>query len=74
MAERLLDTRGLSCPLPALKARKALKAMPPGERLRVLATDPKAFQDIAALCEATGDRLVATDTAGPELVFVIERC
>jgi tRNA 2-thiouridine synthesizing protein A len=73
MAERLLDTRGLSCPLPALKARKALKAMPPGERLRVLATDPKAVQDIAALCEATGNRLVASDIAGPELAFVIER-
>lgn len=74
MAERLLDTRGLSCPLPALKARKALRAMPSGERLRVLATDPKAVQDIAALCAATGDRLVESATAGPELVFVIERC
>ncbi len=73
MVERLLDTRGLSCPLPALKARKALKALAAGERLRVLATDPKAVQDIAALCEATGDRLVASDLAGPELVFVIER-
>lgn len=73
MAERLLDTRGLSCPLPALKARKALKGMEGGERLRLLATDPKAVQDIAALCEATGDRLLVSETAGAELVFVIER-
>lgn len=73
MAERLLDTRGLSCPLPALKARKALRAMPAGEQLRVLATDPKAVQDIAALCEATGDRLVTSEANGAELVFVIER-
>lgn len=73
MAERLLDTRGLSCPLPALKTRKVLRTMPAGERLRVLASDPKAVQDIAALCAATGDRLVASDTAGCELVFIIER-
>jgi tRNA 2-thiouridine synthesizing protein A len=73
MAERLLDTRGLSCPLPVLKARKVLKVMASGERLRVLATDPKAVQDIAALCETTGDRLLVSDTAGAELVFIIER-
>jgi tRNA 2-thiouridine synthesizing protein A len=73
MAERTLDTRGLSCPLPVLKARKALQGMGPGERLRLLATDPKAVDDVAALCEATGHRLVESDIAGPELLFVIER-
>jgi tRNA 2-thiouridine synthesizing protein A len=73
MAERTLDTRGLSCPLPVLKARKALLGMVAGERLRLLATDRKAIDDIAALCEASGDRLVARDIVGPELVFVIER-
>lgn len=73
MAERTLDTRGLGCPLPVLKARKALQGMAAGQRLRLLATDPKAIDDIAALCEASGDRLVGSDTAGPELVFVIER-
>jgi tRNA 2-thiouridine synthesizing protein A len=73
MAERLLDTRGLSCPLPVLKAQKALKAMAPGERLRVLATDPKAVQDFDAFCEATGHRLVERETGGEELVFVLER-
>ena len=44
-----------------------------GERLRLLATDPKAAADIPALCEATGHRLVDSDSSGPELVFVIER-
>ena len=73
MAELVLDTRGLSCPLPVLKARKALQGMAAGERLRLLATDPKATADIAALCEATGHRLVDSDSSGPELIFVIER-
>jgi tRNA 2-thiouridine synthesizing protein A len=73
MAERLLDVRGLSCPLPVLKAQKALKAMPPGERLRVLATDPKAVEDFDAFCAATGHRLVESDTGGEVLTFVLER-
>jgi tRNA 2-thiouridine synthesizing protein A len=73
MAERLLDTRGLSCPLPVLKARKALAGMAAGERLRLLSTDPKAVQDVAALCEATGHLLIDSQTSGPEFVFVLER-
>jgi tRNA 2-thiouridine synthesizing protein A len=73
MAERLLDTRGLSCPLPVLKAQKALRGMAAGERLRVLATDPKAMRDFDAFCEASGHRLVERAAAGDELVLVIER-
>lgn len=69
----MLDTRGLSCPLPVLKARKMLAGMATGERVRVLATDPKAVQDIAALCEATGHRLIESQAQGPEFVFVLER-
>jgi tRNA 2-thiouridine synthesizing protein A len=73
MAERMLDTRGLSCPLPVLKARKMLTGMAGGERLRLLASDPKAVQDIAALCEATGHRLLESRTEGPDFVFLVER-
>lgn len=73
MAERLLDARGLICPLPVLKARKALQAMAPGERLRVLATDPKADDDFAAFCEASGHRLVERGSEGEALVLVLER-
>lgn len=73
MADRLVDTRGLSCPLPVLKARKALLGMAAGQRLRLLATDRKAIDDIAALCEASGDRLLASETGGLELMFLIER-
>ena len=53
-----LDASGLRCPMPVLKARKALKEMPPGEILEVLATDPGAVQDFAAFCETTGCELL----------------
>jgi tRNA 2-thiouridine synthesizing protein A len=56
--ETLLDTKGLKCPLPVLKARKALKEVAPGGLLRVLATDPGARKDFAHFCEATGAELV----------------
>lgn len=73
MTERLLDTRGLGCPLPVLKARKALAGMARGERLRVLATDPRSPVDFRELCEATGHRLVDSDEAGEVFRFLIER-
>ncbi|HET6468176.1 MAG TPA: sulfurtransferase TusA family protein, partial [Geminicoccaceae bacterium] len=62
----LLDTRGLSCPLPVLKARKALMGLAPGACLRVLATDPTAPEDFRAFCESTGHRLVESAEAGGE--------
>jgi tRNA 2-thiouridine synthesizing protein A len=68
-----LDVRGLACPLPVLKARKALLAMPSGRRLLVLATDPVSAIDIPHLCKESGHRLIASDTAGTPLRFLIER-
>lgn len=59
-----LDARGLKCPLPVLKARKALKEVPPGEVLEVLADDPSAPQDFRAFCETAGLSLL--ETPGPE--------
>jgi len=56
MAE--LDTRGLNCPLPVLKARKALKELAAGETLTVLATDPGSLGDFAAFCRTTGNALI----------------
>ncbi len=50
----LLDTKGLSCPLPVLRARKAIKTVPAGATLKVLATDPGAVKDFEAFCQATG--------------------
>lgn len=68
-----LDVSGLQCPLPALRARKALLSMAPGARLRLVATDPMARIDIPHFCAEAGHRLVsATEDAG-RYVFVIER-
>ena len=52
MSETLLDVQGLSCPLPVLKANKALRGLPPGAALVVLATDPAARRDFPAFCAA----------------------
>lgn len=72
MSEQVLDTRGLSCPLPVLKARKRLQAMTPGERLRVLASDPKAPGDFRLYCEESGHCLVEDAAEGADFVLVVE--
>lgn len=73
MTERLLDARGLKCPLPILKAKKALKDLPPGETLIVLATDPLSVQDFPDLCRLTGDALIESTEDGETHRFVIRR-
>jgi tRNA 2-thiouridine synthesizing protein A len=55
--EVILDAKGLKCPLPVLRARKAIRDVPDGGLLRVLATDPSAVADFQAYCEATGHEL-----------------
>jgi tRNA 2-thiouridine synthesizing protein A len=72
-SEQLLDTRGLSCPLPVLKARKRLQAMAPGDRLRVLATDPKAPGDFRLYCAESGHVLVEERQEGHDFVLLVER-
>jgi tRNA 2-thiouridine synthesizing protein A len=57
MTETLLDARGLKCPLPVLRARKAIQGLAPGEVLHVLATDPGSVRDFQAFCAATGHLL-----------------
>ena len=73
MAATKLDLTGLLCPLPALKTRKALKKMAPGDRLEVVCTDPLAAIDIPNLVNATGDLIERADTGGDRIVFVIEK-
>ena len=68
-----LDARGLQCPLPVLKARKVLLALKSGERLLVEATDPMSEIDFPHFCGEAGHRLVAVETRGPVLRFLIER-
>jgi tRNA 2-thiouridine synthesizing protein A len=73
MTTRLLDAKGLICPLPVLRARKALKGLDPGDVLEVEATDPGADKDFRAFCEATGNRLLLAEATGGVYRFRIER-
>ncbi|MBV9288400.1 MAG: sulfurtransferase TusA family protein [Hyphomicrobiales bacterium] len=73
MAATKLDLTGLLCPLPALKTRKALKKMAPGDRLEVVCTDPLAAIDIPNLVNATGDLIERADNEGDTIVFVIQK-
>jgi tRNA 2-thiouridine synthesizing protein A len=57
MADATLDAKGLNCPLPILKARKALKEVPDGGTLEIVATDPGAVADFQAFCRQTGNEL-----------------
>ena len=69
----LLDTKGLRCPLPVLKARKALKDLAAHQVLRVLATDSGAIKDFEAFCKTTGNRLLKVEDIGGVLTFDIEK-
>ena len=73
MARHELDAKGLLCPLPVLRARKALKALGPGEILAVEATDPSAPGDFAAFCETTGNRLLSSTEEGGIFRIEVER-
>ena len=73
MADRELDLRGLTCPLPVLRAHKALKAMARGQQLAVLASDPKAPDDFVAFCAEAGHRLLVNEEAGGAYRFLVER-
>jgi tRNA 2-thiouridine synthesizing protein A len=68
-----LDLSGLYCPLPALKTRKALKSLKPGDRLEVRCTDPLAAIDIPHLIAATGDRVEVVERSERDMVFLIEK-
>ena len=68
----VLDTTGLRCPLPVLKARKALAELNPGAVLEVLASDPASPEDFKALCLATGHRLISHRHEGEIHRFLIE--
>ena len=69
-----LDATGLLCPLPVLKARRALKTVPPGGILEVLATDPGATKDFEHFCQTTGCQLVeSSEEAGGILRFRLQK-
>jgi tRNA 2-thiouridine synthesizing protein A len=73
MTTTKLDLTGLKCPLPALKTRKALKALSPGDLLEVHCTDPLSVIDIPNLIQETGDKVEITERAEHRIVFLIEK-
>jgi tRNA 2-thiouridine synthesizing protein A len=68
-----LDATGLKCPLPVLKARKAMSAVPDGGVLRVIATDPGAVKDFEHFCKTTGHQLIERREEGGAFVFEIRK-
>ncbi|QKV52400.1 sulfurtransferase TusA family protein [Comamonas antarctica] len=68
-----IDTRGLNCPLPILKAKKALAAMASGELLKVVATDTGSLRDFQAFARQTGNELVEQQTQGSEFIHILRR-
>ena len=68
-----LDTKGLKCPLPVLRARKAMQSVPPGGLIRIEATDPGAVKDFAHFCDAAGHELVESGEAEGVYVFLIRK-
>ncbi|MDP9046145.1 MAG: sulfurtransferase TusA family protein [Pseudomonadota bacterium] len=72
-AHKELDTRGLNCPLPILKAKKALAEMLSGQVLKVLATDPGSVRDFQAFARQTGNELVEQESGADEFVHFLRR-
>jgi TusA-related sulfurtransferase len=70
---RELDTRGLNCPLPILKAKKTLADMASGETLKVIATDPGSIRDFQAFAKQTGNELLDQTVSGDEFTMVLRR-
>ena len=68
-----IDTRGLNCPLPILRAKKALTELRSGQLLKVVATDPGSTRDFQAFARLTGNELVEQQTVGAEFIHVLRR-
>jgi tRNA 2-thiouridine synthesizing protein A len=73
MTTTKLDLIGLKCPLPALRTRKALKSVGPGDRLEVHCTDPLSVIDIPNMIRETGDKVEITERDEKRIVFLIEK-
>jgi tRNA 2-thiouridine synthesizing protein A len=71
--DKEIDTRGLNCPLPILKAKKALTDMQTGQLLKVISTDSGSLRDFQAFSKQTGNELVEQQTVGEEYIHVLRR-
>jgi TusA-related sulfurtransferase len=72
-AKKEVDARGLNCPLPILKAKKALADLESGEVLRIIATDPGSVRDFQAFARQTGNELVEQITVGSDYIHLLRR-
>ena len=71
--DKELDTRGLNCPLPILKAKKALSELSSGQTLRVASTDAGSVRDFQAFARQTGNELVDQQTEGADYIHILRR-
>ena len=71
--DKEIDTRGLNCPLPILKAKKALTDMATGQTLKVVSTDPGSTRDFQAFAKQTGNELIEQQAVGDEYIHVLRR-
>jgi tRNA 2-thiouridine synthesizing protein A len=71
--DKELDARGLNCPLPILRTKKALADMMSGQVLRILATDPGSVKDFQAFSRQTGNDLLSSETANEEFIFLLQK-
>lgn len=68
-----LDAKGLNCPLPILRAKKAIAALASGQTLKIEATDPGSVKDFDAFCKQTGNELVSSNEEGGNFIFFIKK-
>jgi tRNA 2-thiouridine synthesizing protein A len=72
-ADREIDTRGLNCPLPILRAKKALADLASGQVLKIVSTDPGSMRDFRAFCKQTGNELLLQQTIEKDFVHFLKR-
>jgi len=68
-----LDARGLSCPLPILRAKKAINGLEAEQTLKIMATDPGSVKDFEAFCKQTGNELLSSTEEGDDFIFFIKK-
>ena len=73
MADEIVDAKGLNCPMPILRAKKALKGMAAGSTLEVQATDPGSVKDFEAFCRSTGNELLESRQDGNTYIYLIKK-
>jgi tRNA 2-thiouridine synthesizing protein A len=71
--DKELDARGLNCPLPILRAKKALTDMGSGQVLKIMATDPGSVKDFQAFSKQTGNALLSSETAADQFIFFMKK-